>query len=96
MDRIWYRNHSKSEVIGHCDWDGKKTTDHAEPKKEKKVDCSLSYWSTECELVDCSLSYWSLCCSHVFEKYQGLVDTIGQEQIAEVERSERQKTLYSS
>jgi len=29
MDKIWYRNPSKSEVIGCCDGD-EKTNDHAE------------------------------------------------------------------
>ena len=33
MDKIWYRNPSKSEVIGHCGGDEKKTNDHAEPTK---------------------------------------------------------------
>jgi len=32
MDMIWYRNPSKSEVIGHCVRD-EKTNDHAEPTK---------------------------------------------------------------
>ena len=41
MDKIWYRNPSKSEVIGRCGGDEKKY-DNAEPtkverqKKEKK------------------------------------------------------------
>ena len=30
MDKIWYRNPSKSEVISRCDGD-EKTDDHAEP-----------------------------------------------------------------
>ena len=29
MDKIWYKNSSKSEVIGHCGGD-EKTNDHAE------------------------------------------------------------------
>ena len=46
MDKIWYRNPSKSEVIGRCGGDEKKT-DHAEPtnsrrlKKKRKI--SLRY-----------------------------------------------------
>ena len=32
MDKIWYRNSSKSEVIGRCGED-EKTNDHAEPTK---------------------------------------------------------------
>ena len=35
MDKIWYRNPSKSEVIGHCDGD-EKTNDHAEPTKVER------------------------------------------------------------
>ena len=35
MDKIWYRNPSKSEVIGLCGGD-EKTNDHAEPTK---VEC---------------------------------------------------------
>jgi len=31
MDKIWYRNPSKSEVIGRCGGDKKQTNDHAEP-----------------------------------------------------------------
>ena len=31
MDKIWDRNPSKSEVIGRCGGDEKKTNDHAEP-----------------------------------------------------------------
>ena len=33
MDKIWYRSPSKSEVIGRCDEDEKKTNDHTEPTK---------------------------------------------------------------
>jgi len=46
MNKIWYRNPSKSEVIGHCGGDGK-TNDHAEPtkvqtlKKKKKKAVNL-------------------------------------------------------
>ena len=39
MDKIWYRNPSKSEVIGRCGGD-EKTNDHAEPTKverQKKI-----------------------------------------------------------
>ena len=32
MDKIWYRNPSKSEIIGRCGGD-EKTNDHAEPTK---------------------------------------------------------------
>ena len=32
MDKIWYKNPSKSEVIGRCGGD-EKTNDHAEPIK---------------------------------------------------------------
>ena len=35
MNKVWYRNPSKSEVIGHCGGD-EKTNDHAEPTKKKK------------------------------------------------------------
>ena len=33
MDKIWYRNPSKSEVIGRCGGN-EKTNDHAEPTKD--------------------------------------------------------------
>ena len=33
MDKIWYRNPSKSEVIGRCGADEKTRNDHAEPTK---------------------------------------------------------------
>ena len=33
MDKIWYRNPSKLEVIGRCGGDGKTPNDHAEPTK---------------------------------------------------------------
>jgi len=36
MDKIWYRNPSKSEVIGRCDGD-EKTNDYAEPTKSQKL-----------------------------------------------------------
>ena len=36
MDKIWYRNPSKSEVIGRCGGDEKKTNDHAEPTKVER------------------------------------------------------------
>ena len=36
MDKIWYRNPSKSEVIGRCGGD-EKTNDHAEPTKVKRL-----------------------------------------------------------
>ena len=32
LDKIWYRNPSKSEVIGRCGGD-EKPNDHAEPTK---------------------------------------------------------------
>ena len=35
MDKIWYRNPSKSEVIGGCGGD-EKTNDHAEQTKVKR------------------------------------------------------------
>ena len=35
MDKIWYRNPSKSEVIGRCGGD-EKTNDHAEPQNKYK------------------------------------------------------------
>jgi len=35
MDKIWYRNPSKSGVIGRCSQD-EKTNDHAEPTKVEK------------------------------------------------------------
>ena len=35
MDKIWYRNPSKSEGIGRCDGD-EKTDDQAEPTKVKR------------------------------------------------------------
>ena len=39
MDKIWYRNPSKSEVIDRCGGDEKKPNDHAEPSKSnaKKI-----------------------------------------------------------
>ena len=37
MDKIWYRNPSKLEVIDRCGGDGKKTNDHAEPTKKWNV-----------------------------------------------------------
>ena len=36
MDKIWYRNPSKSEVIGRCGGD-EKTNDHAEPTKSRTL-----------------------------------------------------------
>jgi len=35
MDKIWYRNPLKSEVIGCCGGD-EKTNDHAEPTKVER------------------------------------------------------------
>jgi len=35
MDKIWYRNTSKSGVIGRCGGD-EKTNDHAEPIKVER------------------------------------------------------------
>ena len=41
MDKIWYRNPSKSEVIGRCGGD-EKTNDHAEPQnKYKKMNIKM-------------------------------------------------------
>ena len=36
MDKIWYRNPSKSEVIGRCGGD-EKTNDRAEPTKSRTL-----------------------------------------------------------
>ena len=36
MDNIWDVNPSKSEIIGRCGGDEKKTNDHAEPTKVKR------------------------------------------------------------
>ena len=36
MDKIWYRNPSKSEVIGRCGGE-EKTNDHADPTKKSNV-----------------------------------------------------------
>ena len=36
MDKIWYRNPSKSEVIGRCGGD-EKTNDDAEPTKSQTL-----------------------------------------------------------
>ena len=36
MDKIWYRNPSKSEVIGRCGGD-EKPNDHAEPRKSRTI-----------------------------------------------------------
>ena len=36
MDKIWYRNPLKSEVIDRCDGD-KKTNDHIEPTKSRTL-----------------------------------------------------------
>jgi len=33
MDKIWFRNPSKSEVIGRCGGDEKHRMNHAEPTK---------------------------------------------------------------
>ena len=37
MDKIWDRNPSKSEVIGRCGADEKKTNDHTEPTKVERL-----------------------------------------------------------
>ena len=37
MDKIWYRNPSKSEFIGRCGVDENKTNDHAEPTKSRTL-----------------------------------------------------------
>ena len=36
MDKIWYRNLSKSEVIGRCGGDDKNPNDHAELTKVER------------------------------------------------------------
>ena len=36
MDKIWYRNTSKSEVIGRCGGDEKKQNDHVQPTKVER------------------------------------------------------------
>ena len=36
MDKICDRNTSKSDPIGRCGGDGKKTNDHAEPTKGER------------------------------------------------------------
>jgi len=33
VDKIWYRNRSKSEIVGRCGGDEKNPNDHAEPTK---------------------------------------------------------------
>ena len=38
MDKIWYKNSSKSDVIGRCGGEEKeKTNDHAEPTKVERL-----------------------------------------------------------
>ena len=37
MDKIWDKKPSKSEVIGRCGGDGKKSNDHAEPTKSRTL-----------------------------------------------------------
>ena len=44
MDKIWYRNPSKSEVNGLCGGD-EKTNDHAEPAK---VECQNNLFFFKC------------------------------------------------
>jgi len=45
MDKIWYRNPSKSEVIGRCGGDGKtewpRRTDKSRTKEEEELSNSL-------------------------------------------------------
>ena len=43
MDKIWYRNPSKSEVIGCCDGDEKKrmTMQNRQKLNAKKIKCKL-------------------------------------------------------
>ena len=47
MDKIWYRNPSKLEVIGRCGG-MKKPNDHAEPTKVERLKknnvCPFQYW----------------------------------------------------
>ena len=40
MDKIWYRNPSKSDVIDRCGGD-EKTDDHAEPTKVERYENKL-------------------------------------------------------
>jgi len=42
MDKIWYRNPSKSEVIGRCGGD-EKTNEHAEPTKVSEDCCQAIF-----------------------------------------------------
>ena len=51
MDKIWYRNHSESEIIGHCGGDKKKrmATQNRQKwnaKKYKTIDVMRSYMDT--------------------------------------------------
>ena len=58
MDKIWYRNPLKSEVIGRCGGD-EKTNDHAEPtkvKKHKKRLCPKKKVSVKAVIVISELS----------------------------------------
>jgi len=43
MDKIWYRNPSKWEVIGWCGGD-EKTNDHAEPTKSRTLNIFFKNW----------------------------------------------------
>ena len=43
MDKIWYRNPSKSEVIGCCGGD-EKTNDLAEPTKSRTLKNLKNFW----------------------------------------------------
>ena len=44
MDKIWDRNPSKSEVIGHC---RDKTNDNAEPQKKKNHNKNWSCYNMD-------------------------------------------------
>ena len=44
MDKIWDRNPSKSEVIGRCGADEKKTNDHTEPTKVERLKKIIKIW----------------------------------------------------
>ena len=54
IDKIWYKNLSKSEVIGHCGADGKKTNDHAESTKvERKKTNIFTGQTLTCTVMFC-------------------------------------------
>ena len=56
MDKIWYRNPSKSEVIGRCG--DEKTNDHAEPDKNRKLNIFFNGWWLTSKTVLEWHSYW--------------------------------------